>query len=91
VGKRTKTFEENIKEHIRRGINNPETRGTERLKYILAGIKLLHLEKITGSQEHGTGFDTIDRDDDDETADELTEEGARDEHDTNGSGGGPAA
>jgi hypothetical protein len=72
-GKRTRTFQDNIKEHIRRSINNPEIRGTEKLKWCLAGIKLLQMEKFGGTTEHGTGFATIDKDEPDD-ADALLEE-----------------
>jgi hypothetical protein len=92
VGKRTRTFEDNLQEIIRRSINNTEIKGTEKLKWVLAGIKIVHLQKISGTAEHGTGFDTIDQDDDpDDLTNELDEQGARDEHDANGSGGAPAA
>jgi len=60
AGKRTRGFQENLKEHIRRSINNPETKGTEKLKWVLAGIKMLALEKMTGTADHGSGFLNID-------------------------------
>lgn len=80
-GKRSRTFEDNIKEIIRRSINNPETKGMERYKWVLAAIKMLQLEKMTGTAEHGSGFADIDKD---EPEDELDDRGAPDEHDGSG-------
>jgi hypothetical protein len=89
MGTRTRSFEANLKEIIRRNVNNHEIKGTEKLKWILAGIKLLQLEKITGSPDHGAGFATLDRDDDD---DDMPEEGAPNGDDgATGNGGGPRA
>jgi len=82
---RTRTFEDNLKEHIRRAVNNPEIKGTEKLKWILAGIKMVHLEKIGGTAEHGSGFSTIDQDDDDV----MVERGASNGHDDGGADGDP--
>lgn len=93
MGRRARSFEANLKEMIRRGINSSE-QGTVRLKWCLAGIKLLQLEKMTGSAEHGTGFASLDDEaEPDETELELTEsaeeEGAPDGGSTgHGNGGG---
>lgn len=55
-----KTLEQSIKEEIGRAVRNKEIKGTEKLKWVLAGIKFSAMEKMMGSTEHGSGFDTID-------------------------------
>ena len=93
AAKRRATLEGSLKEMIRRAINNSEIKGTEKLKWVLAGIKMVHLEKLSGDPQQGTGFADIDRDDEPEDDPGTDERGASDEHDGNGvaGDGGPRA
>lgn len=91
AGKRTRSYEANIDDHIRRLVNNPAVKGSERIKVLTLAVKWYAVKKGFGTSEHGTGFDTIDRDEDvladepeDETTDEIEvtddERGARNGH-----------
>lgn len=93
ASKPRRNLEQTMQEIVRRALNDREIRGTERLKWVLAGIKLTHLQKTMGTEEHGSGFNAMDDDEPDELTTELTtEEGATDGPDGDGrnGSGGPA-
>ena len=98
AGKRTRSYEANIDDHIRRLVNNPQVKGSERIKVLTLAVKWYAVKKGFGTSEHGSGFDSIDqdeelaeKDDDIETVEIVDDErGARNGHDTTGDPDGGA-
>lgn len=67
--KRKVSLQARIEETIQRALNDRNVKGVEKYKWTLAGIKFEQMKKQVGTDAHGTGFDTIDDPDLDDTED----------------------